>query len=325
MQVSNSVIISLHPQHAHKILSGEKKLEFRRTWAKKSVSAVVIYTTAPVKQIVAIAYVKKIHMGSPTYLWQLAQKLGGGISRRELYKYFNGKRQAYAVEFESVRIITPPVAPNTLIDNFRAPQSFAYLTPSTLSQLEELPFEKLGKKGKIIFIAGVHGVGKSSMCEEFSQRFGVMHKSASQLIREANAEAVTAGSKVVKNIQGNQELLIQAISKIRESGITLLLDGHFSLINLDNIPTALPTNVFSDLGIDAVTVIHDDAISIASRINHRDEKSISVDQVATHQSLEISRAIEVSEELDLPYESIKAFDQAAFNLHLSGILNEQIA
>ena len=103
MQESEALIISLHPEHANKILSGGKKLEFRRVWANKPIRAVVIYSTLPVKEIVAIAYVKQIHFKSRNQLWLLAKSIGGGLSRRALYTYFEGKKKGYAIEFEYIK------------------------------------------------------------------------------------------------------------------------------------------------------------------------------------------------------------------------------
>jgi predicted transcriptional regulator/adenylate kinase len=320
MQVFNPVIISLHPWHAEKILSGEKKLEFRRVWASKPVSHVVIYATVPVKKIVAMATVKQLHKGSPTYLWSIAQKVGGGISRRALYEYLKGKNNAFAIEFDSVKSFQKGLNPTEFINNFRAPQSFAYLPKEKILMLNEMITAEQ-RSGKIIFVAGIHGVGKSSMCEAFSKEFGVDHKSASQLIKESKAEAISANGKTVKNIENNQELLIQAISNIRKTGKNLLLDGHFSLINAENNLVALQTKVFSDLTIDAVTLIHDDESAIATRLNNRDISEIEENKIKAHQILEINTAKQVSKELSLPCKQIKAFDQSSFNSYLSTIFD----
>ena len=136
MRESKAVIISLHPEHANKILLGEKKLEFRRVWATQPVNTVIIYSTLPVKKIVAIAYVKQVHVGSRSRLWTLAKTIGGGLTRRALYSYFEGKKQGYAIEFEHVRILCPAISPELVIERFRAPQSFAYLDQKYLKKLQ---------------------------------------------------------------------------------------------------------------------------------------------------------------------------------------------
>lgn len=322
MQESSAVIISLHPEHANKVLSGQKRLEFRRVWATKPVTAVVIYSTVPVKKIVAIAYVKQVHLGSPTYLWNLAKSIGGGLSRRALYKYFQGKKKGYAVEFESIKLCNPAIDPESLIHGFHAPQSFTYLDQKIFNKIEGLITKDPNESGKVIFIAGVHGVGKSSMCEEFSKEFSAMHKSASQLIREAKEEALEKDTKVVKDIAGNQQLLIDSVSRIRASGRNLLLDGHFALLNADSAPTPLPTDVFSDLAIDGVVVVHDDPSSIAFRMGNRDGKSMGENEIYSLQVLELERSEQVAKELCLPHVKLKSLDQSGFNKVVRELFNK---
>lgn len=324
MQESNVVLISLHPQHANKILSGQKKLEFRRVWSAKPVSAVVIYSTVPIQRIVAIAYVKQVHRGSATALWELAKTIGGGLSRRALYDYFRGKKNGYAIEFSVIKRLDPTVDPASLISGFHAPQSFSYIDQNTFQRIEEASAEGQRKRGKTLFVAGVHAVGKSTLCDTYAKHYGVIHKSASQLIREAKAHAIAVDSKAVKDIPGNQQLLINAVAEIRASGVTLLLDGHFALLGADHRPQPLATEVYSDLNIDGIIVLHDKPSSIAARMLKRDGKSMPVNEIAALQAMELSRAKEVAKELHLPVERIASFDQKCFDEIAHCIFNEPI-
>ena len=324
MQGSSVVLISLHPQHANKILSGQKKLEFRRVWSTKPVSAIVIYSTVPIQRLVAIAYVKQVHHGSATALWRLAKTIGGGLSRRALYDYFRGKKSGCAIEFSEIKRLDPSIDPASLINGFHAPQSFSYLDQDTFQRIEKMSTKTQEKSGKTLFVAGVHAVGKSTLCDEYAKHYGVIHKSASQLIRETKAQAIAADSKVVKDIPGNQQLLIDAVAKIRADGQTLLLDGHFALLGSDHKPQPLPTEVYSDLSIDGIIVLHDKPSSIAARMFKRDGKSMSVSEIAALQAMELARAKEVAKELHLPFEKITSFDQKSFDDMAHYIFNEPI-
>jgi len=321
MQESNIALISLHPEHANKILSGEKKLEFRRVWASKPVSAVVIYATVPVQRIVAIAYVKKVHKGSANSLWKLAKEVGGGLSRRKLYNYFKGRKIGYAIEFASVKRCNTSIDPFKRIDNFQPPQSFTYLDPKIFSLLEELSMNTK-PTGKILFIAGVHAVGKSTLCSTYARTHGVLHKSASQLIREAKENAIAKNTKAVRDIPGNQQLLIQAVSEIRAAGKTLLLDGHFALLNSENKPQPLPMDVYIDLTIDGIVVLHDKPAAIAARMLERDGNSLQIDEITALQHMELKRAKQVAGVLNLPLERIRSFDQEKFDGMANSILKE---
>lgn len=129
------VLLSIQPQFAERILSGDKVLEFRRVWAASSVDAIAIYSSSPVQRIVGIARVKTVHHGSPTSLWELARQKGGGISRRQLYEYFRGKRIGYAIELEDVVEVDGGRDPKALFEGFRAPQSFQYLDASEFQRI----------------------------------------------------------------------------------------------------------------------------------------------------------------------------------------------
>lgn len=321
MQESKAVIISLHPEHANKILSGKKKLEFRRVWSKQQVNAVVIYATSPIKKIVAISYVKQVHIGTKNKLWELAKSIGGGLSRSALRNYFEGKKYGFAIEFKSVAPIKPALSPTLCFKKFSPPQSFSYLSIDDLKKIEGYAMNQQNQnnKYKTIFIAGIHGVGKTTMCQAYSEKHPCIHKSASQLIKEAKSTAIETNSKKVKDIDGNQQILIESVNKIRQSGNDLLLDGHFAILNSENKPIALEPNIFYDLGINAVIVISDDPESITKRLESRDDKSSKAIDVTQFQNLEISRAKEVANELNLPLFEIKAFDQSSFDQIVSSL------
>ena len=62
-----------------------------------------------------------------------------------------------------------------------------------------------------IFIAGIHGAGKSTISRELAKLLGASHVTAGDLIR-ASASAtnkVTVGVKAVPNVDANQQLLIR--------------------------------------------------------------------------------------------------------------------
>jgi len=120
-------LISIRPNFVAKILAGEKRLEFRRSWASEQVDVLVIYSSSPVQRIVASVNVVGVTEGSPTALWRLAQEKGGGVTRQLLYDYFEGKKTGFAIEIADVLEFEQPVDPKKLFNDFIAPQSFRYL------------------------------------------------------------------------------------------------------------------------------------------------------------------------------------------------------
>ena len=135
---SRSILISIHPCYTDQILSGKKRIEFRRCWAAYPVDKIVIYATSPLQHIVAVARVKKVTIASPNKLCELSAKVGGGISKNKLIAYLHGKKRAYGIELTTVRSFKKPLLPiNIFGKRFRAPQSFSYVDKKDMIRLEK--------------------------------------------------------------------------------------------------------------------------------------------------------------------------------------------
>lgn len=131
---SNAALISIQPEFAKKILTGEKKLEFRRRWTPREVKTLVIYATAPVQRIVGFATVVGVTQGSPTQLWQLTRRCDGGITKPRLFAYLKNSQTAVAIELSKVTRLPGGVDPWCCLGpDFRPPQSFRYLSQSELA------------------------------------------------------------------------------------------------------------------------------------------------------------------------------------------------
>src|SRR5258708_2323090 len=117
-----------------------------------------------------------------------------------------------------------------------------------------------------IFVAGIHGAGKSTICRELARLLGAFHATAGDLIR-ANANAtteVTVGVKAVPNVDANQLLLRGlAVYRARNTGL-LLLDGHFVLLKPDRAIAEIPVTVYEAIAPVAVLLVEADAVTIHS-------------------------------------------------------------
>lgn len=135
----NAALISIHPEYAEKILAGEKRLEYRRRWAATPVDVLVIYATAPVQRVVGLAQVATVVHGSKTKLWELGKRHGGGISRRKLFAYLTGKKEAVAIALGKCHAFELPLDPHVLFESeFKPPQSFRYLNSSEINRINKL-------------------------------------------------------------------------------------------------------------------------------------------------------------------------------------------
>ncbi|WP_373072101.1 hypothetical protein [Sulfurimonas sp.] len=120
-----NVIISIKPKYVKHILDGSKKFEFRKKIFKKEVNKVYIYASAPTMRIVASFNIQDVIMDEPSKLWERCSKYAG-ISSNEYDKYYSGKSIGYAIKITNLKIFKEPIIAQSVIRNFKAPQSFLY-------------------------------------------------------------------------------------------------------------------------------------------------------------------------------------------------------
>jgi len=125
--MKTKVLLSIKPEYANKIFSGEKKFEFRKTlFKKKSVKTVIVYATMPVGKIIGEFKIKKIHKDKPEKIWELTKE-NSGIDKNYFEKYYDGKKYAIAIEVESAKLYDTPIDPKEKFKKFTPPQSFTYI------------------------------------------------------------------------------------------------------------------------------------------------------------------------------------------------------
>ncbi|MCZ8405994.1 ASCH domain-containing protein [Achromobacter xylosoxidans] len=121
------VLLSIKPEYAHKILSGEKRFEFRKAVFKDpAVRTVVIYATMPVGKVIGEFDVESVISACPDVLWRKT-KAFSGITRKFFDQYFLGRDTAYAIEVKKVRKYSVPLDLNSVLPHSHPPQSFCYL------------------------------------------------------------------------------------------------------------------------------------------------------------------------------------------------------
>ena len=120
---SMNVLLSIKPMYVDEILAGKKIFEFRKSiFKKKDISEVFIYSSSPVKKIVASFEIARIIADSPQKLWDKCQKYGG-ISENDFFDYFKNSDIGYAIEITNFELFKEPIDPKKLNSNFVAPQS----------------------------------------------------------------------------------------------------------------------------------------------------------------------------------------------------------
>lgn len=121
-----AILISIKPEFVEQIRKGVKHFEYRKKIFKdQDVKEMYIYSSAPVKQVVALCHIKRVLNFSPKEVWQLTSQ-ASGISQDFFFSYFEGRENAYAIEIEDIKFYTEPISLQDLGVK-RAPQSFQYI------------------------------------------------------------------------------------------------------------------------------------------------------------------------------------------------------
>ncbi|WP_103469530.1 ASCH domain-containing protein [Pseudomonas putida] len=133
------VLLSIKPEYATKILSGEKKFEFRKVgFNEPGVNTVIIYATKPIGKLVGEFEVVQVLTGSPSKIWEYTKE-NAGIDKRFFDLYYKGKKQAVAIAVGEVTRYTIPKQLSELGIGNIPPQSFRYIktcAPRTFDQAE---------------------------------------------------------------------------------------------------------------------------------------------------------------------------------------------
>ena len=80
----------------------------------------------------------------------------------------------------------------------------------------------------IIFIAGVYGVGKSTLCDKVSKQINIPDFSAGDMISKVNGETYGV-NKAVKDKKSNQNILVNEVKEKLKKTETFMLTGHFCI------------------------------------------------------------------------------------------------
>ena len=122
-------LMSIRPEFAEAILSGEKVVEFRKRPVADDVSHVLIYATMPVGSLVGWFAVRGQTTMSPKGLWSTFRAVGG-ISKSRFFEYYDQREHGTGILVDTAARFPEPVPLTELGTSLRPPQSFQYLTPA---------------------------------------------------------------------------------------------------------------------------------------------------------------------------------------------------
>ena len=130
-----NVILSIKPEFVEKIFSGEKQYEYRKILFKQKVNNVYIYASRPISKIVGEFKIEETLCDTPENIWK-ETKRQSGVTWKFIDKYYKGKSKAVALKIKECKEYKEAINPESLIPNFKVPQSFIYIEDKIAPQTE---------------------------------------------------------------------------------------------------------------------------------------------------------------------------------------------
>ncbi len=131
-------LLSIHPRFAEAILSGTKRVEFRRRGFRRDITVVAIYATKPIGKVIGWFEVEGIDQLHPNELWTRFQNCAG-IEHREFAEYYRDRSEGFAIRVRKAERLARSRGLDQVTNLTSPPQSFAYLTPDKAKKLLALP------------------------------------------------------------------------------------------------------------------------------------------------------------------------------------------
>lgn len=169
----------------------------------------------------------------------------------------------------------------------------------------------------LVFIGGIHGVGKSTICKKVCKLLRINHLSASEVLKwsEINDDN---NNKNVKDIDLTQDRLIIGLNHILKNDEKYILDGHFCLFNAEGEVSRINMNTFITISPIAIYTVIGNTNEIAERLSKRDNKTYNSVKLAFMQEEERKYGKIIAEQIKVPYSEIAIDDS---DILINNILN----
>nr|WP_321465128.1 ATP-binding protein [uncultured Desulfobulbus sp.] len=152
---------------------------------------------------------------------------------------------------------------------------------------------------RIVFVAGVHGVGKGYFCGKLAPILDGLHITASSLIK---GRKKLGAAKAISGIDENQAVLVEELAKCKTASPFILLDGHFCLYNKEYEICPIAPCLFNELNVDYIVMLTCIPSVILDRLIRRDKNvsKLSIDKLEKLQTAEVEHSRLVANEINVP-------------------------
>ena len=133
--MDSSILLSIQPRYATRILNGTKTVEVRKKFSKKwEGQRASIYASSPLQALVGEVTISQVVVGMPNEIWA-AFGYGTGCTKNEFFAYASSCESVAALILEDVRPFNHEIylhqAEYLLQEKLHPPQSYCALTPDS--------------------------------------------------------------------------------------------------------------------------------------------------------------------------------------------------
>lgn len=171
----------------------------------------------------------------------------------------------------------------------------------------------------MIFVGGIHGVGKTYFCSELSRKLNIPHYSSSHLIAEQKKQKFSS-VKLESQINKNQDYLFNALKQLDNINF-FILNGHFCLLNSKGNITKISKGTFIKLSPKRIIVLIDKPENISKKLFERDNKIYDPNLLKDFQNEELNHAKNIANILEIDFDVIEMYGDIENQLKRIGILN----
>ena len=162
----------------------------------------------------------------------------------------------------------------------------------------------------LVFLGGIYGSGKSTLCSRTASLLSAVHLKASDLAAHTTRGFADEG-KAVDNIPANQERVLANLERHRGATELILLDGHFCIYNRALEIEDVATTVFLRMRPDLLILV-DVPPSVAwQRLQKREQAQFNVERLTHLAERERLNASRVAALMNLSLEVLSADAHAA--------------
>lgn len=159
-----------------------------------------------------------------------------------------------------------------------------------------------------IFVGGVHGSGKTTLCERIQKELNCHYISASKLLNWKKIE------KNVEDITANQQILKKLLKEKIRGEECYLIDGHFALWNNQFQCEKVSVDFFYELNIISIIFVKEEHAVVRERIVSKTKMNVSMDDVIRLSKAEYDQARCVAEKLGVPIYEVSPSNVGEINL-----------